>query len=362
MNKQNIVGKIENDSISENKIEHKYTNEDLKIMQAWDLQKKIQVAQTRILEWYEKWEGKCYVSFSGGKDSTVLADLVARVCKLTGDKLVLWFSDTGLEYPEVRSHVKTFGEWLKEKYDIEVETVIDYPKDRKTGKRITFKDVILTKGYPVISKEVSQIIEEARKYDKETGKYAYRMKQLNGERTDKDGKISSFNCSKWKFLLDAPYKISDKCCKEMKKKPAHRFEKESGLKPILGTMTIESRLRKQQWIRNGCNSFDDKKPVSKPLSFWTEQDILKYLFDFNIPYASVYGKILLEDKGKYHTTGCDRTGCVFCGFGCHLEKEPNRFQQLKETHPKLWEYCMKPVEDGGLGMRKVLEYIGVKVD
>ena len=348
-----------NDTLSEDK---KYTNEDLKIMQAWNLQKKIQVTQTRILEWYKAWEGQVYVSFSGGKDSTVLADLAARVCKVNGYKLILWFSDTGLEYPEIREHVKTFGDWLKDKYEIEVETVIDYPKDRKTGKRITFKDVILTKGYPVVSKEVSQIIEEARKYDKDTGKYSYRIKQLNGQRTDNNGKKSSFNYSKWKFLLNAPYKISDRCCKEMKKKPAHRFEKENGLKPILGTMTIESRLRKQQWIRNGCNSFDYKKPMSKPLSFWTEQDVLEYLVRFEVPYASVYGEILQNEKGKYYTTGCDRTGCIFCVFGCHLEKEPNRFQRLKQTHPKQWEYCMKHVEEGGLGMREVLEYIGVKVD
>lgn len=343
------------------KKEQKYTNEDLKTMQSWDLQKKIQVTQTRIIEWYEKWEGKCYVSFSGGKDSTVLADLVARVCKLTGDKLVLWFSDTGLEYPEVRKHVKTFGCWLKEKYDIDVETVIDYPKDRKTGRRITFKDVVLTKGYPIVSKEISQVVEEARRHET-TGKYIYRIKRLNGELLDKNGNKSIYNCEKWKFLMDAPFLISNKCCNEMKKKPSKRFEKERKLSPIIGTMAEESQARKTAWKIHGCNAFDAKRPTSQPLSFWTEQDILEYLFGFNIPYASVYGEILQDDKGKYYTTGCDRTGCVFCGFGCHLEKEPNRFQRLKETHPKLWEYCMKPVEEGGLGMRVVLEYIGVKVD
>lgn len=52
----------------------------------------------------------------------------------------------------------------------------------------------------------------------------------------------------------------------------------------------------------------------------------------------------------------------FCGFGCHLEKEPNRFQMLKQTHPKLWEYCMKPIESGGLGMRNVMEYISVPIE
>jgi predicted phosphoadenosine phosphosulfate sulfurtransferase len=48
-----------------------YTKEDLKIMQSWSLQKKIQVTQAKIIEWYQHYEGKVYVSFSGGKDSTV---------------------------------------------------------------------------------------------------------------------------------------------------------------------------------------------------------------------------------------------------------------------------------------------------
>ena len=116
------------------------------------------------------------------------------------------------------------------------------------------------------------------------------------------------------------------------------------------------------WLKNGCNTFEGRKPRSQPMSFWTEQDVLQYLKEYNVPYASVYGDIVEDENGKLRTTGCNRTGCVFCGFGAHLEKEPNRFQQLKQTHPKLWEYCMKPWEDGGLGMREVLEFINVPIE
>ena len=56
-------------------------------------------------------------------------------------------------------------------------------------------------------------------------------------------------------------------------------------------------------------------------------------------------------------TKCQRTGCVFCAYGVHKEKEPNRFQKLKDTHPKLWNYCMKPVSEGGLGMKEVLKTV-----
>lgn len=352
MEKLKIAGGGQRKNLSE-KQEKKYTNEDLKIMQAWGLQKKIQVSQTRILEWYKTWDGMVYVSFSGGKDSTVLADLAARVCKVNGYKLILWFSDTGLEFPEVKYHVKHFGEWLKRKYDIEVETVINYPKDRKTGKRITFKDVILTKGYPIVSKRISGYVSSAK-----NNPNCVRAKYLSGEI-----KNTMFGGNgKWYFLVDAPFKISNYCCDKLKKQPNRKFAKDNKLFPIFGNMACESQNRKQNWKLHGCNVFSGKEPKSQPLSFWTEQNILEYLVKFNIPYASVYGDILQDEKGKYYTTGYNRTGCVFCGYGCHLEKEPNRFQRLKQTHPKLWKYCMKPVSEGGLGMKEVLEYINVKTE
>lgn len=349
MSELKLTGEGEiNQALSENK----HTKEDLKIMQAWSLDRKIQVTQTRILEWYRKWDGQCYVSFSGGKDSTVLADLTARVCKLNGYKLILWFSNTGLEYPEIVKHVKTYGEYLKEKYEIEVETIIDVPRDRKTGKRITFKDVILTYGYPIISKTISRAISDVKKL----GDNCWFAGAFNGRET------GIYNMQKWKFVLDAPFKVSNKCCDVMKKNPAKYFTKDTGLRPIIGTMAYESSNRKAQWLKNGCNSFDIKNPSSKPISFWLEQDVLEYVVKNELPYPSVYGDILQDKNGKYYVTGIDRTGCVFCGYGCHLQKEPNRFQQLKQTHPKLWNYCMKPIDQGGLGMKEVLEFINVKIE
>ena len=152
----------------------------------------------------------------------------------------------------------------------------------------------------------------------------------------------------------------------MKKNPAHKYEKVTGRKPIIGTLADESRLRYSQWIKYGCNAFGKKKPSSQPLSFWTEQDILTYLQTYKVPYAPVYGDIVPDDN-NLKTTGCDRTGCMFCMFGCHMEKD-NRFQRLKETHPRQYEYCINGGEviDGkwqpskeGLGLGKVLDYIGV---
>ena len=53
---------------------------------------------------------------------------------------------------------------------------------------------------------------------------------------------------------------------------------------------------------------------------------------------------------------------MFCLFGIQCEKEPNRIQRMKETHPKQYEYMLKPLEEGGLGMKHVLDYIGIKYE
>ena len=67
-------------------------------MQSWPLERKIQVTQTRIIEWYQQFDGQVYVSFSGGKDSTVLLDIARRIYP----DIEAVFINTGLEYPEVR--------------------------------------------------------------------------------------------------------------------------------------------------------------------------------------------------------------------------------------------------------------------
>ena len=154
-------------------------------------------------------------------------------------------------------------------------------------------------------------------------------------------------------MLDAPFKISEQCCDVMKKRPIKQYEKKTGRKPYIGTMACESNMRKQQYLKDGCNSFDAKRASSKPLSFWTEQDILEYIKTRNLEYAKVYGDIVETDCGLC-TTGVNHTGCMFCMFGVHLEDEPNRFQKMKITHPKQYDYCINK-----LGLGKVLDYMGI---
>ena len=238
-----------------------YTREDLVTMQNWSLERKVQVTQTRIMEWYNYYKGQVYVSFSGGKDSTVLLDLARRVYP----DIPAVFVDTGLEFPEIREFVKTIDNvtWLK-------------PKMR-------FDEVIKKYGYPVVSKEQAKFIYEYR----HTKSDILRETRIKGNKYGM-GKIAK----KWQYLIDTDIEIGSQCCDVLKKNPCKAYEKQTDRKPIVGTMTDESRQRESNWLMYGCNAFEKTRPTSQPLSFWTEQDILKYLKITGIPYCKVYGEIV----------------------------------------------------------------------
>lgn len=310
------------------------TKDDLRMKQALPLDAKVLMTKQRIREWvHEFGQDGVYVSFSGGKDSTVLLHLVREMYP----DIEAVFVNTGLEYPEIQKFVKTF----------ENVTILQ-PKMR-------FDEVIKKYGYPMLSKTISHNVSIAKR--KPSGRVMQNIFDPN--------KIGPYAMFKWSALLDVSFNISDQCCNIMKKKPLKDYGKLTGHVPILATMACESRTREHIWIKTGCNAFDGKRPMSKPMSFWTEQDVLQYIKEENIPIASVYGDIvradghfmdtneihceqinfsdmgLMEDAGGTLTTaGCHRTGCIFCGFGCHLDKGESRFEKLKKTHPRQYAYCI----------------------
>ena len=106
-------------------------------------------------------------------------------------------------------------------------------------------------------------------------------------------------------------------------------------------MATDSYLRRTTYLQKGCVSLENKI-FCKPLSFWLESDIWDYIKEYSVEYSDIYKK------------GYSRTGCMFCMFGVHLEQEPNRFQRMKITHPKLYNYCMN-----NLGLAEVLKFIKV---
>lgn len=346
--------------------------ERLKELQALPLERKIGISTARIIEWYQYWNGNVYVSFSGGKDSTVLLHLVRSIFP----DVPAVFSNTGLEYPELQKFVKSFD-----------NVITLYPK-------IGFREVISTYGYPLISKEVAEAIYYARRIKPQNTRGGVfkttnrKRTELQGLREDSGkqqqsaktyseygggiskrivegktcstsaprlatngsarklpppgtdwtnwrraclcnaqkqfGEKSMFNKEKWlPIARDLPVPISHYCCNIMKKQVMNKYAHETGRKPIIGTMTEESRMRKQAWIRHGCNAFDSKKASSQPLSFWTEQDVLTYIKLFELEIAPVYGDInIVDSKGnivetdeagmpegcKWACSKCTRTG------------------------------------------------------
>ena len=122
---------------------NKHTISDLHQMQSLPLQAKIRMTENRIREWVNEFgEDGVHISFSGGKDSTVLLHIARKMYQ----DIKAVFVDTGLEYPEIRAFVKTF-----ENVDI-------------VKPKMNFKEVIQKYGYPFISKEVSECVDGARKY------------------------------------------------------------------------------------------------------------------------------------------------------------------------------------------------------
>jgi 3'-phosphoadenosine 5'-phosphosulfate sulfotransferase (PAPS reductase)/FAD synthetase len=319
--------------------DNKFTNDDLKKMQSWDFYHKIGVTQTRIQEWYYRFDGNVSVSLSGGKDSTVLLH-IARRCFPDIEAV---FVDTGLELPEVREFALSLPNVtvLKPQFCKVCTNCVEgcYPK------------VLRKYGWCFPNKNVADALYYARKGS------PWAVNDFLG--IDKEGNPSKYKeriYKRWAFLLDSDFVLSSKCCDIIKERPLDLHQKKTGKQVIVGTMACESDRRRVAWMKTGCNAFDSKKKISKPLSFWTEQDILRYLRDFNVPYASVYGDIVEDKNHKLHLTGLKRTGCCFCPVGCHLDKF-NRFQYLKQAHPELYDYCIN-----GLGLGKFLDFVGVKYE
>ena len=294
----------------------------LKQRLALSLDEKIKYSIDRIMEWYAYWGGLVYVAFSGGKDSTVLAHLVRSVYP----DVPLVFCNTGLEFPENIKFINTF----KNK-----NLIILKPKK-------TYQEVIDLYGYPIVSKRQAQYIHEVRVARSNTATKHLRLTGWTSKGTySQMDKISK----KWLYLVDSPIKVSDRCCNVMKKSPAKTYSKKTGRMAYTGIMVGEGKRRELTYLQNGCNSYDLKTPNSKPLAIWTAKNIWEYIKRFNVAYSKIYDK------------GYDRTGCIYCGFGVHLEKGLNRFQRLKQTHPARWKYCMDK-----LGLREVMKVYGVPIE
>lgn len=271
------------------------------------------------------------LSDSGGKDSGVLRRLMEK----SGIPFHSVVSNTGLEYPEVIALAIRRG-----------ATVVRPKK--------SFLQVLEDHGYPVISKKTAMMIRKIRSPKAIASRNLY----LNGVTSDGRECRSYILAKRWRFLIDAPFKISDRCCDIIKKQPLVNYCKKNNYLSVIGVTAEESEFRRIGWLNNGCNSFNQKLIQSRPIMVWSEQQILQYCLDENIEIASVYGDIIQVDLfGHLSTSKLRRTGCIYCMFGIYEEakKGKHRFDELLESHPKLWDVAINKLK---IGM--VLDFIGIK--
>lgn len=280
---------------------------ELRERQSWTLEQKTGHSLGTIEAFVNRMGGedKVYVSFSGGKDSTVLFHLARRIYP----NILGVFCNTGNEYPDVIRFVR---ETQKEGANIQI---IRSP--------LTPRKVWAKYGFPLVGKEQAFYIYQVRKNPKS------KTAQL---RMSKDTRFCISD--RWKYLIDEPYDVHNICCTKLKKDPMHIFEKESGRFPIIGVMACESKRREADYIKNGnCNYFNTSTPKSQPLSIWLEEDVWKYIERFNLSIAEIYRK------------GATRVGCMGCGFGAQFADD-TRFRVLYDIYPKCYDMVMNYTNNG----------------
>ena len=141
-------------------MESRHSIDELRQMQAAPLNVKIRMTEERIRAWVNEYgENGVYCSFSGGKDSSVLLDIIRE--RMGYKNIPAVFIDVPTQYPELKEFVKTFDNVtiLKPKY--------------------SFYQVCEKYGFPMISKEVSESVQGARKYLKSIEKDL--TSEANGE-------------------------------------------------------------------------------------------------------------------------------------------------------------------------------------
>lgn len=285
----------------------------LKSIKLLSLDAKITLAENIIIEEYLRSNGNIFISFSGGKDSTILRHIALRLFP----NLRCVFSNTTNELRDIVKYVKTF------------------PNIITVTPELSYKKVLETKGFPLVSKEVSQKANE--------------LKHTNGKRTRMlryygNNKGDSKQSSKWYFLSEQQFDVSNKCCSILKKEPLQKWAKNNGNpKPLIALMSDESRLRSQLAL---YGKEDSEKIYPFLRTGWSEADIWEYANRYNIRFAECYYDRVIN--GVFIPKR-DRSGCEFCGYDISTINE--RFETSRILSPKKYENIMN-VKNNGITFRE----------
>jgi 3'-phosphoadenosine 5'-phosphosulfate sulfotransferase (PAPS reductase)/FAD synthetase len=350
-------------------------------MQSVCLEEKVKITQGTLLEFCYSVGWNVSLSFSGGADSSTLFNILCHVWQENkklhnNSKLLVLYANTSNEFMTMPKFVRYYCDYMAQKHDIQIDLRIVKGKE-------TFVDVCKTQGYPVVSKKVSRMVRDVQTFFKENGldyddikdhidkgvesaeylrklnfsqQVILRLTGITGEnRVCKTWAIPK----KWRKLIASGYRISEKCCDVLKKAPLDLADKTLKANPIIGTLAEDSIMRRNAYLQTGCVSFKGNKVRCTPLGFWLRQDVLRYIDSNKLPIAPPYGELICHDNGSFEFTKEHNTGCKLCLFGAQLEKQPNRIQRLKDIEPATYNFAMKPITEGGLGYKEIMDYCGI---
>lgn len=276
-------------------------------------------------------EENFYLSFSGGKDSTVLSHLIDEA--LPGNKIPRVYANTGIEYKKIVEFVERERE-----REHSWELVILKPKKN-------IKAMLEEEGYPFKSKKHAETVGHFQRRGYEMTKWTIRYLQghLSDNARNYSGEFACPECLKYQFSKDFKLKLSDKCCLRLKEDPLKVWQKENK-KPyaILGLMRAEGGRRRDA----NCLAF--KKGVFKafqPLAPLTKEWEDWYITKRNIELAVLY----------YPPYNFNRTGCKGCPFNPNLQRELDTLDKYFPEERKQCEIIWKPVyeEYRRIGYRKM---------
>lgn len=269
------------------------------------LQDRLNVIRDTIQKYGEE---NFYLSFSGGKDSTVVHHLLDMA--LPENKIPRVFSNTGIEYNAI-------VEFVREREREDDRFVMIYPKQN-------IKQMLERVGYPFKSKEHSQMVHECH-----TGKKnkTYVQRYLDREH---------FGCPdnlRYQFEDDFKMNISHLCCKELKKKPFDKWMKENGK-----TIGITGMMRGEGGQRANIDCIHTKNgkvtkfhPLAKSTLEWEDW----FIQEHKIKLCKLY----------YEPFNFKRTGCKGCPYNLTLAEDLSLMHRYMENEYRQCQFIWKPVYD-----------------
>lgn len=291
------------------------------------LQDRLQKIRQIVNKYGEK---NFYISFSGGKDSTVLSALVDMA--IPDNKIPRVYANTGIELNMIRDFV-----FNMQKTDDRI--IIIKPT-------VPIKKMLEEKGYPFKSKEHSLYVSE---YQRMGERSAYYQRYLYP-----DKKRKSYGCPKilrYQFTPDFSLKISKKCCDKLKKEPLNLWMKQNNK-----YFTITGMRADEGGSRNNISCFNLKNKKFHPLAVVTNEWEEWFIKTYNIKICDIYNP-------SYNFI---RTGCKGCPFAINLQQELDTLEKYFPAERKQCEYIWKPVYDEyrriGYRLKPLDEYHQISID